>query len=122
MIILSMVRSNDHGGVGELIRDWRRNNVSFTRAKKKLVIFGSRTTLQRDRLLAEFFDLMVEKGWVYRLEAGSHLIHSEVLKPVVKVKGVKEKYVKEKKKPTLGDKMLASRPFLREALGNITNQ
>ncbi|KAH8084106.1 AAA domain-containing protein [Filobasidium floriforme] len=66
-IVISMVRSNDVGNVGELLRDWRRINVSLTRAKKKLVIFGSRGTLQSDRLLSEFFDLMDGKGWIVDL-------------------------------------------------------
>lgn len=66
-IVISMVRSNDVGNVGELLRDWRRINVSLTRAKKKLVIFGSRGTLQSDRLLSEFFDLMSGRGWIVDL-------------------------------------------------------
>jgi DNA replication ATP-dependent helicase Dna2 len=53
--------------IGELLRDWRRINVSLTRAKKKLVIFGSRGTLQTDRLMSEFFDLMQENGWIMDL-------------------------------------------------------
>ncbi|KAK0443455.1 AAA domain-containing protein [Armillaria borealis] len=45
-IIISMVRSNDDGSIGDLVKDWRRMNVSFTRARSKLIIFGSRKTLQ----------------------------------------------------------------------------
>ena len=41
--------------------------MSLTRAKKKLVIFGSRGTLQTDRLMSEFFDLMQENGWIMDL-------------------------------------------------------
>ncbi|KAJ7288322.1 AAA domain-containing protein [Mycena rebaudengoi] len=43
-IVISMVRSNDSGFVGDLIKDWRRMNVPFTRARAKLIIFGSRKT------------------------------------------------------------------------------
>jgi DNA replication ATP-dependent helicase Dna2 len=39
-------------------------NVSFTRARAKLVIFGSRKTLQREPLLAQFFKLMEEQKWI----------------------------------------------------------
>ena len=45
IIILSLVRSNDRGIVGELLQDWRRVNVAVTRARKKLVIVGSKGTM-----------------------------------------------------------------------------
>lgn len=45
--ILSMVRSNVRGEVGELLRDSRRINVAITRARSKLVLLGSKGTLER---------------------------------------------------------------------------
>ncbi|KAH9949710.1 Dna2-domain-containing protein [Amylocystis lapponica] len=74
-IIISMVRSNADGQVGNLIKDWRRMNVSFTRARSKLIIFGSRSTLQTTPLLREFFDLMDGQGWILRLPADAHELH-----------------------------------------------
>ncbi|KAJ2927541.1 hypothetical protein H1R20_g9553, partial [Candolleomyces eurysporus] len=74
-IIVSMVRSNDEGKIGDLVKDWRRMNVSFTRARSKLVIFGSRKTLKGDALLGQFFELMEGKGWVYELPPSAHLVH-----------------------------------------------
>ena len=53
-------------------------NVSFTRARSKLVIFGSRKTLQRDPLLAQFFDLMESQGWILALPAGADVAHVRV--------------------------------------------
>ncbi len=53
-------------------------NVSFTRARKKLVIVGSRRTLQREPLLASFFALMQEKGWIRALAPGAHQAHARV--------------------------------------------
>ena len=53
-------------------------NVSFTRARKKLVIVGSRRTLQREPLLASFFALMQEKGWIRALAPGAHKAHARV--------------------------------------------
>ena len=53
-------------------------NVSFTRARKKLVIVGSRRTLQREPLLASFFALMQEKGWIRTLAPGAHKAHARV--------------------------------------------
>ena len=44
-IIVSLVRSNTERRIGSLLRDWRRINVAFTRAKKKLILIGSETTL-----------------------------------------------------------------------------
>ena len=44
-IILSFVRSNSKGRVGRLLEDYRRLNVAVTRAKCKLVMVGSFSTL-----------------------------------------------------------------------------
>ncbi|KAJ7134639.1 Dna2-domain-containing protein [Mycena epipterygia] len=74
-IIISMVRSNDTGYIGDLIKDWRRMNVSFTRARSKLIIFGSRKTLQTAPLLQEFFDLVESKGWILRLPPNADTLH-----------------------------------------------
>ncbi len=158
-IIISMVRSNDMGNVstvwacrplecrsrrayrnllptlqiGELLRDWRRINVSFTRARSKLIIIGSRHTLQSDRLLSDFFALMDEKGWVYKLKKGDEKRH-EVLFPLPDDsgsigsgdgrlgRGGKRNEAKEQdKRKGMGEGLIASRPFLRDALNDITN-
>jgi len=44
-IILSFVRSNPHHKVGRLLDDVRRLNVAITRAKSKLIMMGSFSTL-----------------------------------------------------------------------------
>ncbi|KAF8965377.1 AAA domain-containing protein [Flammula alnicola] len=77
-IIISLVRSNEAGQIGDLVKDWRRMNVSFTRARKKLVIIGSRKTLQREPLLVQFFELMQEQGWIVPLPPAAHLMHASV--------------------------------------------
>ncbi|KAL1837751.1 hypothetical protein VTK73DRAFT_4571 [Phialemonium thermophilum] len=46
VVVLSLVRSNEACSIGELLRDWRRINVAFTRAKTKLLVVGSRATLR----------------------------------------------------------------------------
>ncbi len=134
-IVISMVRSNELGNVGDslmvsdnvrwliagrvqigdLLRDWRRINVSFTRAKKKLVIFGSRSTLEKDRLLADFLDLMQGKDWIYKLPPLAHekffsvfpLLSQSVPSPPLK---------RQMKGHKLGEDIIASRPFIRDAL------
>ena len=44
-IVLSFVRSNQSGKAGRLLNDLRRVNVALTRAKSKLVMIGSFSTL-----------------------------------------------------------------------------
>ena len=61
--------------IGELVKDWRRMNVSFTRARSKLIIIGSRKTLQQAPLLTEFFELMDDQGWILTLPPNAHLMH-----------------------------------------------
>lgn len=50
-------------------------NVSFTRAKAKLVIFGSRKTLSKAPLLKEFCELMETRNWILRLPTGAQDAH-----------------------------------------------
>jgi DNA replication ATP-dependent helicase Dna2 len=76
VVVLSLVRSNDVHLIGELLKDWRRINVAFTRAKTKLLVVGSRDTLKGgteggDEMVAKFVALMEEKGWIYDLPVGA---------------------------------------------------
>ncbi|KAL2083251.1 hypothetical protein ACEWY4_021024 [Coilia grayii] len=56
VIIVSFVRSSLEAHMGELLKDWRRLNVAITRAKHKLIMVGSVSTLRRyaplEKLLA----------------------------------------------------------------------
>lgn len=80
IVILSCVRSNSEKNVGELLRDWRRVNVAFTRARTKLLVVGSKSTLRDgNELLGKYVDLMENYGWVYDLPKGAaenHLFDS----------------------------------------------
>ena len=51
-------------------------NVSFTRARSKLIIIGSRKTLQQAPLLQDFFELMDSQGWIVTLPPNAHLMHA----------------------------------------------
>ncbi|KAK4689519.1 DNA replication ATP-dependent helicase/nuclease Dna2, partial [Tremellales sp. Uapishka_1] len=135
-ILISLVRSNEGGSIGELLRDWRRINVSFTRAKKKLVIFGSRKTLGQDLLMKGFFELMEEKKWIMELAQGADEIHTErgetrskeeiaaeektqLKGEVVKVEGGENAPAGRRGKGRVGhDGILKGRPFIREVLGS----
>ncbi|KAJ7784549.1 DNA replication factor Dna2-domain-containing protein [Mycena metata] len=135
-IIISMVRSNDTGYVGDLIKDWRRMNVSFTRARSKLIIFGSRRTLRSAPLLQEFFELVESKGWIVRLPPRADVMHPalasgdvshapkrgagdmEVAKENVVVAGRPQKKPKLKKGAEEG--MLRGRPILRDLMNETS--
>lgn len=67
VILLSLVRSNEALNVGDLLKDWRRVNVAFTRARTKLLIIGSASTIKGNDLLANFVNLMANRNWVYNL-------------------------------------------------------
>ncbi|BDD58467.1 hypothetical protein MAP00_003745 [Monascus purpureus] len=68
VVIVSCVRSNPEKNVGDLLRDWRRINVAFTRARTKLLVIGSKSTLRDgNELLGKYVRLVEEKGWVYNL-------------------------------------------------------
>lgn len=75
VIVLSLVRSNDACNIGDLLRDWRRINVAFTRAKTKLLVIGSKNTLNgsnvanKENMLSRFVALMEQRDWIYNLPA-----------------------------------------------------
>lgn len=73
VVILSCVRSNENNHVGELLKDWRRVNVAVTRARSKLLIQGSKSTLSGSGvpILQGLTKIMDEKSWVLDLPGGA---------------------------------------------------
>jgi DNA replication ATP-dependent helicase Dna2 len=72
VVVLSLVRSNEQHSIGDLLKDWRRINVAFTRAKTKLLVVGSRDTLRNcgdAEMVSRFVRLMEDKNWVFDLPA-----------------------------------------------------
>ena len=67
VIVMSCVRNNSRGEVGDLLRDWRRVNVALSRAKDKLIMVGSVQTLRHSPIFRSVVDLAQERGWVYQL-------------------------------------------------------
>uniref|UniRef100_A0A8C6RR83 DNA replication ATP-dependent helicase/nuclease n=1 Tax=Nannospalax galili TaxID=1026970 RepID=A0A8C6RR83_NANGA len=55
LILVSFVRSNKDGTLGELLKDWRRLNVALTRAKHKLILLGDVASLKRYPPLEKLF-------------------------------------------------------------------
>lgn len=71
VVILSLVRSNETCNIGDLLKDWRRINVAFTRAKTKLLVVGSKSTLKGsgcEEMLAKFISLMEARFRIYDLK------------------------------------------------------
>lgn len=71
VVVLSLVRNNENSNVGELLKDWRRVNVALTRARTKLLVLGSKKTLEGNELLKDFVKLMESRGWRYDLPPGA---------------------------------------------------
>ena len=72
-IILSLVRSNSSGAIGSLLKDWRRVNVSVTRAKHKLLIVGDGSTLVAAHLFRRMLSVIDAENWRQVLPPGAHL-------------------------------------------------
>jgi DNA replication ATP-dependent helicase Dna2 len=68
VVIVSCVRSNENGTVGDLLKDRRRINVALTRARSKLIIISSEKTLSSNELLRDMVALCREKDWVLDLQ------------------------------------------------------
>lgn len=121
------------------MKDWRRINVSFTRAKSKLLIFGSRSTLRCAPVLAEFFEILERKGWIYSLAPGAHGAHKKIqTTPTPKVVCDTSKPVKrqaphvenkenvnfgpthKKARTKINQGMIKGRPLLRDIINDMS--
>lgn len=98
--------------------------MSFTRARSKLIIFGSRKTLQGTPLLKEFFELMDSRKWILQLPAGAHLSHVVAFgsvngSPKRSVEDGKEAGRPAKKQKAIGEEgILRNRPILRDLVND----
>nr|XP_044993688.1 DNA replication ATP-dependent helicase/nuclease DNA2 isoform X1 [Jaculus jaculus] len=72
VILVSFVRSNEDGTLGELLKDWRRLNVAITRAKHKLVLLGSVSSLKRYPPLEKLFHHLNAERLIMDLPSREH--------------------------------------------------
>ncbi|XP_048060691.1 DNA replication ATP-dependent helicase/nuclease DNA2 isoform X2 [Megalobrama amblycephala] len=72
VIIVSFVRSNPEGNLGELLQDWRRLNVAITRAKHKLLMLGSAPTLRRYAPLEKLLCHLQQEDMIFQLPPAAH--------------------------------------------------
>ena len=78
-IIISLVRSNDNSNAGDLLKEWRRVNVAMTRAKSKLIVFGSRKLMSTVPQFEGFIELFDSKSWFLNLPASTDTVYSSFL-------------------------------------------
>lgn len=57
-----------HPQLGELLKDWRRLNVAITRAKTKLLMLGSATTLRRYSPVEKLLNHLQQENMISLME------------------------------------------------------
>ncbi|XP_027696330.1 DNA replication ATP-dependent helicase/nuclease DNA2 isoform X2 [Vombatus ursinus] len=72
IILVSFVRSNKDGTLGELLKDWRRLNVAITRAKHKLVLLGCVPSLSRYPPVEKLLHYLKSENKIFDLPLGAH--------------------------------------------------
>ena len=78
-IIISLVRSNDNNNAGDLLREWRRVNVAMTRAKSKLIVFGSHKLMSTIPQFEGFIELFDSRNWFLNLPPSADKIYGGFL-------------------------------------------
>jgi len=66
VVIISLTRSNPQNNIG-FLEDTRRLNVSLTRAKRKLIVVGDRTTITSHKTYQHFVDYANENGSIVEI-------------------------------------------------------
>ncbi|KAI5962951.1 dna2 [Candida pseudojiufengensis] len=110
-IIISLVRSNEERNPGDLMKEWRRLNVAVTRAKSKLIILGSKSTLTSADITNTFIEFLESKNWLYSLPRNADDIYDIP-------QSVNNSPIKKKVKST---GTLKSNPMLKNIMDEILN-
>jgi DNA replication ATP-dependent helicase Dna2 len=133
VILVSFVRSNTEGNVGDLLKDWRRINVAITRARSKLVLVGSANTLRAAGdgtgadCLRGLVDVCSNNGWTLPVEVGVLEKHDMgALGSQIDSTGRIPRQYDAKASPkrgTISDKIIAGgRPIVRDILNDILDE
>uniref|UniRef100_F6V648 DNA replication ATP-dependent helicase/nuclease n=1 Tax=Ornithorhynchus anatinus TaxID=9258 RepID=F6V648_ORNAN len=72
IILVSFVRNNKDGTLGDLLKDWRRLNVAITRAKHKLILLGCVPSLNRYPPLEKLLSHLHSEKMIFDLPSGAH--------------------------------------------------
>ncbi|RCK58176.1 DNA replication ATP-dependent helicase/nuclease DNA2 [Candida viswanathii] len=112
-VIISLVRSNEDKNPGDLLKDWRRLNVAITRAKSKLIILGSRSTLSSTDTTKTFIDFLENKHWYYEFPEGAEMMYD------IPDQGALSSPVKQRRTGTNAP-ILNSHPVLRDVVQDIS--
>ncbi|KAM5236452.1 DNA replication ATP-dependent helicase/nuclease DNA2 [Ctenodactylus gundi] len=72
VILVSFVRSDKDGSLGELLKDWRRLNVAITRAKHKLVLLGCAPALIRYPPVEKLLGHLNSENLIFDLPSREH--------------------------------------------------
>lgn len=113
-IFISFVRSNKEKRVGDLLKDWRRVNVAVTRARSKLVVVGSKSTLAGADSIKDFVSLADKKGWLYDLPASAYQVYQL---PKADAKFVSQEPQKSPRK--FGNKIISKHPVVKDILADM---
>ncbi|CAG8457573.1 4873_t:CDS:10 [Acaulospora colombiana] len=68
VIVMSLVKANTDYKVSDILKDYRRLNVAITRARSKLIIFGSKSTVSASELMRHIIDHIESAQMVYKLD------------------------------------------------------
>ncbi|RLV89168.1 DNA replication ATP-dependent helicase/nuclease DNA2 [Spathaspora sp. JA1] len=112
-IIISLVRSNEDNRAGDLVKEWRRLNVAFTRAKSKLIILGSRSTLSSMETTKTFIDFLDSKKWYYKLPSNADMVYT------LQARASPRKQTRQSQVSYCGDVILKSNPVLKNVIDDI---
>jgi DNA replication ATP-dependent helicase Dna2 len=69
VVAVSLVKSNEDNSAGQLLTDWRRINVAITRAKHKLILIGSASTLSTVPFFRILLDSAAQERWLHTVTA-----------------------------------------------------
>lgn len=130
VVLISLVRSNqlqqgdgtnqdDAAGIGQLLNDVKRINVALTRARKKLIIVGSRSTLSRSKLLLQLWNLMEKNEWTMALSAEQLQQHQNLVSTVFAPSSTTTTPKKRKVSNASQSALLRQRPVLLDVINEF---